>query len=194
MPVNPQILDSLAVFASGYAKRMLEGAYDRAFESDLGRKALELPTGARYGAEAGLYALMAFADAKVKESSPLGRFFKEVAMDLPSEISKRLINGARHEISEQKASLESDRAVIEALRGLDDDSFARVAQWVRESIANGNRSSAVDAAAERLPLTSLVDDAPSATKEVHDPILDATREFGGWLKRVRQERKEKRRG
>lgn len=86
-------LELVATFLTGYAKRLMEGAYDRLLVGSVGEHISRLEPGVMYGMEAALYALMAGMGKWMPEAGPLQRAIKSVAMDAPPEVAKRLING-----------------------------------------------------------------------------------------------------
>jgi len=92
-------LDAATVFLGGYAKRWMESNYDRLMATETGRAAQSLDKRIRYVLEAGLYGLLVVMDRQLPDSSPVERLVKEIALDAPSEISKRLINGAVHAVA-----------------------------------------------------------------------------------------------
>ena len=99
--LNNKTLNSLAVFAAGYAKRWMEGGvYDRLFKTKYGEKIKRLDKKAAYGIEFGLNFLTSILDQKMLEDTALKKFIKEIGMDAASELSKRLINGAKKDSSE----------------------------------------------------------------------------------------------
>lgn len=89
-----EMADMTTVFFTGYVKRWMESNYDRLLTTAPGLAVGALDKRARYALEAGLYGLLVLMDRKLPASSPVERLIKEVALDAPSEIAKRLINGA----------------------------------------------------------------------------------------------------
>lgn len=90
---NELISNWIAVVASNYAKRFLEGRYTQLFQSDMGKELKKLNIQTKYVMEFILYSLSAIADRRISENSPLKKFIKEVGGDIAPEIAKRLING-----------------------------------------------------------------------------------------------------
>lgn len=93
MAVKQSTLNALGVFASGYAKRLLESQYDSVAMTELGQRLHSLDSRLKYGIEAALYAVMAYAYQRLPKETPIQILLKEIAMDIPSELSKRIING-----------------------------------------------------------------------------------------------------
>lgn len=187
MPIHSTTPEALAVFASGYGKRMMEAQYDRLMRSSVGVGALALPAQTRYGLEAALYALMAFTDARAQTNTALGRFFKEVALDPPPEIAKRLVNGARHDLEGTRlaASSDSERAVAVALHELDDATLARLAMWARTPANAAVREGLPDALAREMrAVTNAEGEKPNS--DIDDPILDKAGGLNDWLVRARR--------
>jgi hypothetical protein len=192
--MDQKTLETLAVFASGYGKRFMEGGYDRIMETRLGRKAQAIPKSGRYGIEAGLYALMAYADGHVKTNSALGQMFKDIALDVPTEIAWRLVKGAREQCG-STASPDQDpegQAVAETLRSLDDESFVKIAQWARDTAATKNRDNAIEVIARRVDPNSARQAGSALVSPSDDPILDAAIGVNNWLERARTKLRKRR--
>lgn len=121
----------LAVFASGYAKRMMESQYDRLIETEFGQKLRCLDKTYRYGIEAGLHALAAVIEQVLPEDKPAVMFFKQIFEDAPAELAKRLINGVRGDLrlAVQNAKTQEERMAIMSLLELDDESLKELLRW-----------------------------------------------------------------
>jgi hypothetical protein len=121
----------LAVFASGYAKRLLESQYDRFTETELGQKLHDLDKKCRLGLEAGLHVLGAVIEQALPEDNSAVMFFKQILEDAPAELAKRLVNGARSEIQSavSGAGTKEARMALTSLLDLDDDSLREVLRW-----------------------------------------------------------------
>lgn len=121
----------LAVFASGYAKRMMESQYDRLMETELGQKLRGLDKKYRYGIEAGLHALGAVIEQVLPENKPAVMFFKQILEDAPAEIAKRLITDIRGDLqlAVQNAKTQEERMAIMSLLELDDESLKEMLRW-----------------------------------------------------------------
>lgn len=133
MPIlDDKMMNGLAIFASGYAKRWMEDNYDMAMSTGPGQKLKALPTPAKYALEAGLYALMAYADQKLSSDTPLKKFFKEVAKDAPPEIAKRFINGVKKDIEHDAQTVQrpEQKAALQTLLMLDDATLSGLLQGV----------------------------------------------------------------
>lgn len=126
-----KVLNGLAVFSTGYLKRMLEHHYDELFETDLGKRLMALDPKAKYALEAGLYALMAYADQSIASSSPLRILIKELGKDAPSEICSRLMDGVKEQIKTdaKKSANPSDRKLAQSLLALDDSALLELLRW-----------------------------------------------------------------
>jgi len=88
-----------AVFGSCYIKRWLEGRYDQLMDLPAVAKLKALSTGTKFGIEAILYALTAFAEQRFSDQSPLGLMAKTVLMDAAPEIASRLMKDARTDLT-----------------------------------------------------------------------------------------------
>lgn len=96
--LNKKMLNGIAIFAAGYAKRWMEGNfYDRVIDTKIGRRFKKMDKKAVFGIEFGLNFLTTILDQKLNDNTALKKFIKEIGMDAASEISKRLINGAKKE-------------------------------------------------------------------------------------------------
>lgn len=140
--VDQKILNGLAVFSSAYLKRWLEGHfYDRIFETQLGERLKTLDKKAKYGIEFGLNLLTAFFDEKLSEDTALKRFVKEVGIDAGPEISKRLINKAKEQLSKNAESPE-EKELVNVLLQLEDKTLIDLLNWLY-NIEATERSEAV---------------------------------------------------
>ena len=126
-----KMLNGLAVFSTGYIKRLLEHSYDDIFQTELGKRLIALDPKAKYAFEAGLYALMAYADQSITDSSPLKILIKELGKDVPSEICSRLLDGVKEQIQTDgdKADNPSDRKLAQALLTLDNTTLLELLRW-----------------------------------------------------------------
>lgn len=94
--LNKKILNGIAIFAAGYAKRWMESNfYDRIIDTKFGQKFKNMDKKAVYGVEFGLNFLTTILDQSLNDNTAIKKFVKEVGMDAASELSKRLINGAK---------------------------------------------------------------------------------------------------
>jgi hypothetical protein len=133
--IDEKTLNLLAVFASGYAKRWMESNYDRLMRTAVGEKLSSLGPIQKHAIEAGLYALMAFADQKLKADTPLKKFLTEVVKDAPPEIAKRLINGAKGELKADAEHLQSleEKLAVQTLLELDVQTLTSLLEWLANS-------------------------------------------------------------
>ncbi len=105
--LNKKLLNGIAVFAAGYAKRWMEGnVYDRVIDTKIGRKFKNLNKNAVYGIEIGLNLLTTILDQNFNDNTAVKKFIKEVGMDAASELSKRLINGDKEGSSDNSDNTE----------------------------------------------------------------------------------------
>ena len=121
----------LAVFASGYAKRMMDSQYDRLMETEFGQKLRGLDKKYRYGIEAGLNALGAVIEQVLPDDKPAVMFFKQILEDAPSEIATRLLTDVRGDLrlAVQNAKTQEERMAIMSLLELDDESLKELLRW-----------------------------------------------------------------
>ena len=121
----------LAVFASGYAKRMMESQYERLMETEFGQKLQGLDKKYRYGMEAGLHALGAAIEQVLPEDKPAVMFFKQILEDAPAEIAKRLFTDVRGDLqlAVQNAKTQEEKMAIISLLELDDESLKEMLRW-----------------------------------------------------------------
>lgn len=126
-----QLTELLPVFLANYIKRFLERAYDHAFQTELGQKLIGLSSGKKYGLEFILNALTAFFESRLAENTKLAKFAKEVGIDVAPEISKRMINGAKEEISLSAQTLQ-EKEVVALLLSLEDKDLVELLKWLYE--------------------------------------------------------------
>jgi hypothetical protein len=129
--VDQRILKGLSVFASGYVKRWMEDNYDHLMMTAPGRRLMDLDQKTRYGIEAVLYAVMAVGEHKLPENSPLQWLFKEVLVDAPPEIAKRLVNGFREDYvrNPHKSIPSQSRSFGSILEDLEADQLNSLLAW-----------------------------------------------------------------
>lgn len=113
---NPKLHKAATTVAVEYAKRMLEGQYTRLAETAIGQQAKALSRPKKLAIEAALNALAGYLSTKEEKyaGTPLKSFFWDLAMDAPSEISKRLLNGDHPEAAAAKPAGVIDVEVIKA--------------------------------------------------------------------------------
>lgn len=130
--IDEKALNSLAVFASGYAKRWMESNYDKLMRTAAGKKLTSLGSAQKYAIEAGLYALMAYTDQKLKADTPLKKFLSEVGKDAAPEIAKRLVNGAKREFEVDQEHLQSpeERLAVQTMLELDAQTLTSLLEWL----------------------------------------------------------------
>lgn len=126
VPTNLQ--EKLAIVCAGYAKRLLDThAYDRLFDSHLGRRLKRLPPVGKYLAELGLHVSNIFVDSSFDSEKPFQRFVSDVLTDMPAETAKRIING------DESPASGSVRPMIEQVLDLSEDDIARLAKWLESA-------------------------------------------------------------
>mgnify|MGYP001564021362 CR=1 FL=1 len=174
MAIDQSTLNALGVFASGYAKRFLESQYDSLAKTDLGQRLHGLDSRLKYGIEAALYAAMAYAYQRLPMETPIQVFLKELAMDFPSELSKRMING---DIPEGGAVGDCASA---PLSELDNESLLSLARWLsqmtqEERVHTLARLAAASAATPSQPCSDVV------SPERGCPVLESGSQCGSLL-------------
>lgn len=94
LAADPKLQKAATTFAAGYGKRMMAGQYDRLDNTAAVQKAKSMSRPKKLAIEAALNGLVAYLATKESEiaESPVKALLWEVAMDAPSEISKRLLN------------------------------------------------------------------------------------------------------
>ncbi len=140
---NPKLHKAAVTFASGYARRMMEPQYTRLMETSIGQKALSLSRPKKLAIEAALNGLAAYISTKEPQltNTPLKAFLWEVAMDAPSEISRRLLNGdyakgntAKHpRVIDVEGSEEETATVMEGLLKMPPDDLAAFLTWLQSA-------------------------------------------------------------
>jgi len=137
---NKALQKAAATFASGYAKRMMEGRYNRFKESEVGQQLFQLSSPSKYTIEAVLNGIVAYLATKESTfaNTPIRQFLWEVAKDAPSEISKRLLNGEpKTATSEAATELEAgsagSQAVLDHLLRMDADKLGTFLSWLEKA-------------------------------------------------------------
>lgn len=117
---EPRFQKGLAAFAAGYAKRMLEGQYNRFGETQTGKRLQGLNLSTKLGIEVALN--LAAASLNAYEDKLPGHVWKEFLMqlaeDAPSEISKRILNGDSETASAVREAGESPEVAAAVLRSM----------------------------------------------------------------------------
>ncbi len=92
---DPKLKKAAVSFAAGYAKRMMEGQYNRLFQTGLANSLIGLNRPSKLAIEAALNSVVAYLATREggTANTPVKEFLWEVAKDAPSELSKRLLNG-----------------------------------------------------------------------------------------------------
>lgn len=117
-------------FAASLTKRLLEKPYDNVFKSWLGQWLVNLSPWKKHSIEGVLYVLTALLDDRLPENSILRKYAKEVVLDAAPEISKRMINGARKEISSLALGVNPlEKELLDAVLSLEDEDLAKLIQW-----------------------------------------------------------------
>lgn len=133
--VDEKMVNGLAVFASGYTKRWMEGNYDKFMETDVGKKLKSMTPTSKYALEAALYALMAYADQNIQGNTPVSMFLKEVTKDAPPELAKRFINGVKNQLKTdaEKLSNPEQKLAAQSLLQLNDKDLSELLRWLSET-------------------------------------------------------------
>lgn len=123
------------IFLAGYIKRILEGQYDALFATKLGQKVKGLSPSTKYSLEFLANALNGFFDQKLRANTTLGKIIKEVASDVASEFSKRMINGhdrvaEAKQLVRESAQQPEEKTFAEIMLDLDDVSFVALLDWL----------------------------------------------------------------
>lgn len=122
--------DGLAVFFLGYIKRVLEGEYDKLFETELGKKIKHLDDRVRYGVEAFLNFLTVIFDQKFKDDSAVKRLLKAVVIDAFPELSKRIINGVKTNLNQNPSVTKSEKELMVALLTIEENDLSAILCWL----------------------------------------------------------------
>jgi hypothetical protein len=111
-----------AILGASYIKRWLEARYDTLMALPALARLKAASPGVKYGIEAMLYALTAYAEQNVSDRSPLGLMVKAVLMDAAPEISARLLKDARAELAAEVSApgQPTQQSVARKLLALDD--------------------------------------------------------------------------
>jgi len=162
---NDKLMNGAAVFASSYVKRWLEQHYDTLMRTAPARKLIEASAPTRYGIEASMCALLAYVDQHWSTQTPMRTLLRDVAIDAPAELSKRIVNGFRAEVvaAAAKEKSEQTKSVERALLQLDDATLGPLLAWLA-------RTTAEERAKIRSLLAALSDDElrKAAGLEPHD--------------------------
>jgi hypothetical protein len=129
--LNPRFTHALSVFSSGYVKRWMENNYDRLMMTAPGRRLMDLDQKTRYAIEAVLYAVMVAGEQALPDGSAVQWLIKEVLLDAPPEVAKRLVNGFRDDYVHQSAHAPSSvvRNTDNLLLQLSPDQLKSILTW-----------------------------------------------------------------
>ncbi len=137
---NPKLHKAASTFAVGYAKRMMEGNYDRLMDTEVGQKAASLSRPKKLAIEVALNGLAAYLSTKESQfaDAPIKSFLWELAKDAPSELSKRLLNGDHAKSSDAKQSgpidvevVREEATVMEGLLKMPAEDLAAFLTWLQ---------------------------------------------------------------
>lgn len=142
---------NLPVFSSLYVKRWMENNYDRLMMTGPGKRLMDLDQTTRLKIEGLLYAATAVAEKNLKSDTPFKSFLREVLLDAPPEIGKRLINGFRADYAQHRESAGSaeERGFGAMLEDLNADQLNSLLIW-----AAGLTSKEFDRLREAVPKLS----------------------------------------
>ncbi len=121
-----QIADKLAIVASDFAKVRLERVYDSLAQTGPINRLKNMPIGAKHLLETVAYFSHAIMAGKVKPDSAIGKFFAEIADDIPAEMGRRIINGDLDPYHELETP---DPYMNSKLASLSDDEIKKLANW-----------------------------------------------------------------
>lgn len=145
---SPELKKAAVTFATGYAKRMMEGQYTRLMQTAAGKRAAELSRPSKYAVEVVLNGIVAYLSTKegAIANTPIKEFLWEIAKDAPSEISKRLLNGdqpraADHAI-DVEASVEDKQTVLDGLLHMEADNLSAFLSWLEKTSPEDRRQMA----------------------------------------------------
>jgi hypothetical protein len=132
---NPALKKAAVTFASGYARRIMEGQYTRLMNTEVGKQASRLSKPSKYAVEAVLNGIVAWASTKESKfaNTPVKEFLWELAKDAPSEISKRLLNGDHAETIDVEVSGEDARTVLDGLLRMDAHDLSTFMSWLEKA-------------------------------------------------------------
>ncbi len=137
---SPALKKAAVTFATGYARRMMEGQYTRLMETELGKRAAQLTRPSKYAVEVVLNGIVAYLSTKESTlaNTPVKEFLWEIAKDAPSEISKRLLNGD-HKFASTAATPDVEtgdgdsRTVLDGLLRMDADDLGTFLSWLEKA-------------------------------------------------------------
>ncbi|MHB1308691.1 MAG: hypothetical protein ACYDC1_17660 [Limisphaerales bacterium] len=140
------ISKATVTFASGYAKRMMEAQYTRVMESELGKQASRLSRPSKYAVEAvlnGIVAYLAMRESTIT-NTPAKEFLWEMAKDVPSEISKRLLNGDPSTLTgpatlDDQITEDDKRTVLDGLLRMEANDLATFLSWLKNATPEERR-------------------------------------------------------
>jgi hypothetical protein len=147
---DDRIRHGASVFASLYAKRLLERHYDETISTSLGQKLYRLDRPTKLGIEAALYAVTAYLvrNEDPRNGPPWKSFLLELLKDAPAEFSKRMLNGEPAVASAETNLPETGAlAALEALQGVSTDTLNELAAHLRTLDQEGRRKFANQIAA-----------------------------------------------
>lgn len=176
MPVDRNAyLLVLSSIAASYTRRELDRrVYDRVMDSQAGHKLKNLTVQQKYALEFVTYAASAIAMTRLPSSGPLGQYLRDVLTDIPSEIARRMINGAHA----HKFSTTDITSVVGLLTNEDLDQFASA----------GELRAPND---ESTPYGKSSRDDSSAAGSVGESVRNATLSIEAIRKRLREKRQNK---
>lgn len=145
---NPALKKAAVTFATGYARRMMEGQYSRLTLTEIGKRAAQLSRPSKYAVEVVLNGIVAYLSTKkgTLANTPIKEFLWEIAMDAPSEISKRLLNGDHttpaSPVVDARTSAHDERTVLDGLLHMDANNMSAFLAWLEKTSPEDRRQMA----------------------------------------------------
>jgi len=122
------IENAMPTLASMYAKRILEKYYDKLSATEIFTRLKNMNDGEKHIVEFMLYILSSFLDQKMDENTAVKKFLREIGIDAPPEVAKRIMN---HDNSAKKLAPEKSSLLGLFLGlGIKDDELMEIADWL----------------------------------------------------------------
>ena len=112
---------SLAYGVASATKILLEGVYDKLFQTPVGTEMREASASTKTALASALLLSGVVLDQRLADDSPAKRFAKELILDFPSEIAKRLVNGTTNSEREPRASDGSSQTLFARILAIENE-------------------------------------------------------------------------
>lgn len=123
--IDPKFISSIG---AGFARTELEKPYDKIAEREFFKEIQNLPKPHQFLVQFLLYVAGAGIDKVVDEKTPVHKFIKDISIDFPSEMAKRIKQNTGGEIK----AIARNKPLARLLFGLENNVLIEMSEWLSE--------------------------------------------------------------